>query len=524
MRRLRRVTSLVPALCCALAAATPGLAAEFHVDPAAGAPGNDGSASAPWSTLERAVADGKFGAVVRAGDTVWLHAGYHGDVVLGGGAYSPPIRIAAASGAAPRVRRLSFTNTRGWLVTGLDVSPSHAATYAKVSMLAVDAASSDIEVSDCRVESLADASSWTATDWINTASSGADVRGARVTLRRNLFRNVRFGISVTGADALVDSNQVVNFSADGLRGLGDRGVFQYNLVKNIYVDDAAGDANHDDGFQSWSVGTGGVGTGEVAGVVLRGNLFLSTDDPTRPLQATMQGIGCFDGYFKDWVVENNVVITDHWHGISLYGMRGGRIVNNTVIDVNTVSPGPPWIMVTAHKDGTPSSDVVVRNNLATDFNVSGTNVLSDHNTELTAAMLAQYFVAPATFDLHLVPGAPAVNAGSADLAPPLDRDRIPRPQGAAVDLGAYEWHDGSATPVDGGAPPATDGGSPPATDGGLGPDPDAGSPPPDGGSPAEHDGGTGPGGPVTSSCGCGSAAGLEVFGGLALLLLRRRRR
>jgi parallel beta-helix repeat protein len=55
----------------------------------------------------------------------------------------------------------------------------------------------------------------------------------------------------------------------------------------------------------------------------------------------MQDIGCFDGFFDGWVVENNVVITDHWHGISFYGMKNSRIVNNTVIDVNDQSPGPP---------------------------------------------------------------------------------------------------------------------------------------------------------------------------------------
>ena len=53
----------------------------------------------------------------------------------------------------------------------------------------------------------------------------------------------------------------------------------------------------------------------------------------------MQAIGCFDGWFVNWVVENNVIITDHWHGITFLGMRDSRIVNNTVIDLDDVSPG-----------------------------------------------------------------------------------------------------------------------------------------------------------------------------------------
>jgi len=424
--------------------------AEFCVDPVQGSPSNDGSCASPWSTLEEVIAAQKFGSTVKPGDTVWLRSGYHGEAVFKGGAYDPPIIVAAAQGATPKLRRVAFQGTRGWVLSGVLVSPSFAPSPTKTTMVSIDGGSANIEVKGCTMYSVEDASGWSADQWINEASSGVYVGGDDVTIRDCVIRNVRFGISVDGQRALIHGNRIVNFSADGLRGLGDYGIFEYNEVRNIYVGDEDGDSNHDDGFQSWSVGSGGVGTGEVKGVVLRGNFFLSTDDPNRPFVTSMQGIGCFDGFFVDWIVENNVVITDHWHGISLYGMRGGRIVNNTVIDVNTVSPGPPWIMVTAHKDGTPSENVVVRNNIATDFSVSGTNITSDHNAEITMADLAQYFVNPAAHDLHLLETSPAVNAGSSELAPPIDRDGIPRPQGPAVDLGAYEWHDPSVVPIDAG--------------------------------------------------------------------------
>ena len=51
-------------------------------------------------------------------------------------------------------------------------------------------------------------------------------------------------------------------------------------------------------------------------MVLRGNVFVNHENPNQPLRTSMQGIGCFDGCFVNWMVENNVVITDHWHGIS----------------------------------------------------------------------------------------------------------------------------------------------------------------------------------------------------------------
>jgi len=191
----------------------------------------------------------------------------------------------------------------------------------------------------------------------------------------------------------------------------------------------------------------------VRGVTLRGNVFINALDPNNPLRNSMQAIGCFDGFFVDWVVENNVVITDHWHGISFYGMRDSRIVNNTVIDLQEGQPGPPWIMVTDHKDGTPSQNVIVRNNLATDYSLEGINVVADHNIEFTHAQAASLFVAP-PFDLHLLPGSAAVDTGSPDMAPPVDVEGVPRPQGAGFDVGAYEQFTptlsiGDATVVEG---------------------------------------------------------------------------
>lgn len=165
-------------------------------------------------------------------------------------------------------------------------------------------------------------------------------------------------------------------------------------------------------------------------------------DPDQPFRGTLQGVGCFDGMFEDWVVENNVVITDHWHGISLYGALNCRVVNNTVIDINEVDPGPSWIHVVPHKDGTPSTGCVVRNNLAMSLDVPDPGNTVDHNLEIDYAWASLYFVDRDGFDLHLTADSPAIDAGSPDMAPALDRDAIPRPQGAEVDIGAYEWYEG----------------------------------------------------------------------------------
>ncbi len=104
----------------------------------------------------------------------------------------------------------------------------------------------------------------------------------------------------------------------------------------------------------------------------------------------------------------------------------------------------PWICVAEHKNGTPPVNCVVRNNLAPSFNLAR-GVLQQNNLKFTK--LTAGFVDPAHFDLHLQPGAPAIDAGSSVDAPKLDRDRIPRPQGKGIDIGAYEWHTDDVRPV-----------------------------------------------------------------------------
>lgn len=519
MNRRLRAPHLLFAATALTCLATPSLsqAADFYVDPAAGSMAGDGSQAQPWSTLEEVVAANLIasenwsslpyasgatlapknpGAPVKAGDTIWLATGYHGRLDLTGYYNSSNITIAAAPGESPRFASVLIRAGKNWVIRGLQISQDYAPSYQRGTMFTLDSHNyngpvSDVVVEGCSLASVADASGWSAGDWDSLASNGFDVDGSNMTIRGNQLKNVNFGISVSATNSLIERNTVDSFSGDGLRGLGDHTTFQYNVVKNCYdVND-----NHDDGFQSWSVGPGGVGTGEVTGIVLRGNVIINYEDPNQPLRGPLQGIGCFDGTFVDWVVENNVIITDHWHGISLYGVRNVRVVNNTVLDPNAESPGPPWIKLTEHKDGTPPENCIVRNNLATAFTSSTSGVTEDHNIVLDD--LTKYFVNP-PYDVHLLDNAPAIDQGVSDLAPQADIEGIPRPQGSAVDVGAYEWHDPSVMPPDAGFGGSGMGGS---NMGGMGGSSGGG----DGGS--QSSGGSQSGGASAGTANSGGAAG-----------------
>jgi hypothetical protein len=60
-----------------------------------------------------------------------LRGGYHGELVVNGGSYDPPIVITADTGETPQVRRVRIGGASGLVVRGLSVSPSHAPSYER---------------------------------------------------------------------------------------------------------------------------------------------------------------------------------------------------------------------------------------------------------------------------------------------------------------------------------------------------------------------------------------------------------
>lgn len=438
------------------------IGADFFVDPIAGDMSNDGSFEAPWRTLQEVFEQNKIeslelqdhpyvpgiplvvknpGAPVKAGDTIYLRSGYHGEVHAVEYFNSDFITITNQAGHHPTMGRVEFRSGSRWMLEGVTISPELAPTYQPDTLIRFDSHGytgpiSHCVLHDCVAYSVWDASTWTLTDWNELACNGISVTGENIVVSGSSLKNVNFGISVTEAYCTIEDNVIENFSGDALRGLGDYCTFEHNTVMNCF--DVNG--NHDDGFQSWSVGPGGVGTGTVYGVVLRGNTIINTMDENQPFRGTLQGIGCFDGFFEDWIVENNVVIVDHWHGITLLGAINCRIVNNTVIDGNPdETPGPPWIRIGDHKDGTPSQNCLERNNLSTSFN-NDDGVDLDHNLTLAGHEYDVYFLDAARHDLHLKSGCPAVDSGVGTGAPTQDRDGNPRPIGSDWDIGAYEYY------------------------------------------------------------------------------------
>ncbi len=388
-----------------LASAGAGRGATFYCDPQHGSPQGDGSAARPWRTIEEVLAAGLVQlcdaegrprnpqAPVKPGDTVLLRSGWHGVLRIARGYNDKPITIAADKGHKPEVGWVEIGEGRNWVVRGLVVSPSLAPAPLgrqphHLVMLGERGGeqSSALVVEDCFIYSVLDTSQWTGEDWVKKPASGIWLgrHGSKHVARNNYVLNTRFGISLCAPECLCEGNVVANFSADGIRVTRDGQVVQYNVVKNNFVGQKDGDANHDDGIQAFLFN---VGTGTLRGVTIRGNIIVECETEGLPWRNPLQGIGFFDGPLVGFTVEENVVCVSHWHGITLGDAQGSTVRGNVCY---SRWPGRmrPWIMLGQKKNQARGN--TVRDNLAHSFNFKADpEVQADNNREVTQAAFQQ---------------------------------------------------------------------------------------------------------------------------------------
>ncbi len=428
----------------------------YYIDPVNGDINNSGSKDAPWSTLQDVVTNNMIesymytplpysnasklvvknqGAAVHSGDTLILLDGMHGEFVLQNYNNTTDIVVMAGEGHEPIIQRILLQGCSNWKITGLTVSAEPYGSYSNEYLVNLESHAHQgptklIEIDSCNIYSTE--SPWTAaSDWLSKAGSGIFVGGDSINVYGNIITNIKFGLTLHGDYGNAVDNDIVNFSGDAARILGSNNLFENNLIKNCYDVDE----NHDDGIQSYTT------NGIVAdNNIVRGNIILNYEDPNQPLLGDLQGIGCFDGFYNNWIVENNLVVVNHWHGITFLGARDFKIVNNTVLDPTPqVQPGGAWIMIADHKNGSPSTGCTVKNNVANKFTIPGS--FSGNKVLNSKFQYGQNFVDYSANDFHLLSKSSLINKADNSLAPAVDIEGVSRPQGDGSDIGCYEYKD-----------------------------------------------------------------------------------
>lgn len=455
----------------------------FYIDPINGSANGNGSAENPWRTLQEVIANGKIryyihtenynpdsdlelineDAPVKGGDRLILRNGYHGYVTINNFTFKDWLIIEAENNHKPVLSQFKIEGAfaKLYLKNLVIIKDSYegdenyweaeAITHNSNSCLYLASSSfwgkgSEVKINGLTLKTTEDISSWSADDWVTRAASGLGLRSVEyVEVVNCTIENIRHGIAVEyfSDHSKVVNNTINNFSGDGSRVISNDVLFAYNTITNSYkVDD-----NHDDALQSYTRGEDmSPGTGVLSDVVIRGNLIIGETNMSNTLTHSPQGIGCFDGFFENWTIENNVVIVDHYHGISFYGMRNGKIVNNTVIDLDPNNSICPWITINPHKDGTPSENCIIANNIVSSIIIAEDYIDQKCNYifgKSNYSEIYNFFVDPDDRDFHLLDnettreyiidkGEVFNNLSSSE----IDKDKIART--SPPDLGAYE--------------------------------------------------------------------------------------
>ena len=416
--------------------ASTAFAANYYCNPASGSMGNSGlSTGSAWSSLEAVFSAGKTFA---AGDVIHLMAGNHGSPVISS-VNAGNVTITNYTGHDPVLKGIEFKGAAHWVLEGVRVhNPApRPENYSLVwpvaprynnSLVRMTGASSDIAVKNCAIYSIAGTPAWTADQWNETAWNGIYVANGshHITIDSCDVTNTNFAIHMEGNTHHMDIryNVVQNFCGDGIRANCNDLKIEYNVVTDAYLTNG----NHYDLIQGFSH----------ARVEIHGNILISTTSRRSLVANSTQGIGAFDGWMDDWVIENNLVVVAHYHGITLLGARNCRVVNNTVM-TNPFYTGSmkPWITIGNNRDGGVGTGNVMRNNLsamvpASTYAVVGTT----QSNNLITTRYTSHFVDYAGLDFRLKTGSSAIDAGTTEDAPTIDLNEDMR--FAPYDIGCYE--------------------------------------------------------------------------------------
>lgn len=451
----------------AIGASTPRTPAHiFYSDPVNGRMDGDGSQTKPWGSLSQIVNAGMINGQdltsgkIHAGDLIYLMNGNHGTVRL----YATTankykntdfITIQAMPNHQPVVERLQVLYCSNWAFRGLSIR-NPPLDVSGMNLAALEH-STNIIFDGNTVVSSPNFASWSPADWaLYSAPYGIYVNGSmNCTISNNTVQGIENGILLDGDSHLCKSNRVDYFANDGLEFTSHNTLITLNQITNHY---GLWDTGlHADGMQGWVAWYDTY----CDNVTIDKNIVIASTGaystipavPTGVGNDILQGISIFDGDWRNVTVTNNAIAAANWHGLSLYGVTGAVIENNTVIQQG---PYKTWLGVFNRKDGTPSTNVIVRNNIANNYNLPATGVTIDHNltfTKLTGtsatysmpvadpvAVFIKYDPTRATFDLRLKATGPAVGVGSSSVVPECLYDiQGWRRDLTKMNLGAYSY-------------------------------------------------------------------------------------
>ena len=428
----------------------------YYCDPINGSMNNTGTQNSPWESLQDVFSAKK---TFNSGDVIFLMTGAHGSPFMTG-THSDYVTIKPLSGESPVISSIQVESASYWAFDGLTFSTNGSGgSFARDYMFLTKDNATYLKIENCTFSCAENSSSWSKADWYSNSEDAVIIRGDNVIFNNNTIKNTYFALQIEGDYAEVRNNLIDNFGADAIRALGSHAVYENNIIRDAYVEDYG--INHDDGIQMYDKDN--VAAGVIDDVIIRNNKIFNFADPITQAMVddnlvgySMQGIIITDGHTENVVVENNLVVSDHYHGITLTGAINCKIQNNTVsktpTSYNPTVEASPWIQIKNDKQGNGSTGNIIRNNIATKFTPwtydEAANT-AENNIVATATDAPNVYADYVNFNFNLKAGSPAIDAGVNTGLTATDIDGNLRSVGSAVDCGAFELqaNDDTTAPV-----------------------------------------------------------------------------
>lgn len=189
-------------------------------------------------------------------------------------------------------------------------------------------------------------------------------KSAGVNVENNDFFNFSRGISMTrNDDVTVRGNDIHSIRMDAMTFSQINGA----VIEDNYIHDMRGSMksdDHRDMIQFWTADT----DAPSANITIRNNhLDIGEGTATQSIfmgnELVKTGQAGAEMFYRDIVIEDNVIVNGHWHGITVGETDGLTIRNNSVLHAAGEKPdgsatvGIPWISVSSV-----SKDVQIENN------------------------------------------------------------------------------------------------------------------------------------------------------------------
>ena len=418
-----------------------------------GSDSNDGSAGAPWATLQHAVDS------VSAGDTIIVKDGTYAGCLIGrGGEPGRPVVLKAENKWGAVIRGFGAKKLRNSLVGINDYDFYDHDTvigYVTVDGFEIDAEGADngIRTSHTEHVTIANCKVYDST-WVCINPGHSDYIRVEGNVTFGSKKSHGMYMANTSAHGVVRGNTSYSNAKSGLHMNGDLScggagvITDWLIEKNVVFDNHGGGAINCDG---------------VSDSVFRNNLLYDN----HATGMTFYAIDATEGSSRNLVANNTIMMASdgRWPILMPRMKKLPPIGSKSVDQLPPLARKRKILSPTAnrfynniiyHPSSRYGSILVYAGDVRgfeSDYNITNGRYSADggetlididkwrslgHGKHSIAADPKGIFVAPGANDYHLKKGSPAVDAGTALEDVTEDIEGTPRLQGAAYDIGCYE--------------------------------------------------------------------------------------